>query len=123
VNNLHPIPILEALLFRDDLAVELPSELYQFDVHFPDFGEIDFTDHDFNDRALLQFLKNVKAFSSPVPLDGITGVSDILKLFQDELRDDEDPVDEVGGESRSPGQSQAESEEPLTALDSMSSEV
>ena len=83
---------IQVEIVRDDLAFELARKLYELVINFAHVREIGLADYDLVAALLfLEPLEDVQAAPSPVALYRIGAVGYLLKLAQDELRDDQRP--------------------------------
>src|SRR6185437_16647591 len=87
---------VEIEIVGDDFRVIALGEFNELQVHFGDVLKIVLGDLDVQVVHFLDTLQNFQTATATLAAQRISGVSDHLEFAQDELRDDDCAVDEVG---------------------------
>ena len=87
---------VEIEIVGDDFAFVKLGEFDELEVDFADAGKIVFDDLDLNGGGFLEALEDVETTASAIALEGVGGIGDELEFAKDELRDDDEAVEESG---------------------------
>ena len=86
---------VQVVIVGHDLAVVALGQLDEFQVHVRDIRKIVVRDFDFEVRHLLNALQHFEAAAPALALHRVGGIGHQLQFAQDELRDQQDAVEEV----------------------------